>query len=231
MLVKNWKYFEMNDDIGPLKITKGQFMTGNILGIIAEKKEIRDRQGNMMNAKSYNFPVRIKFVENYTGENYDVVAADICEKIAMLEQEGCRFIVTTGGRLGLFDKVIRQGSLIALTSPIAMIGFATTSIPSYAKICIVNDLSVEENCTVLDALEVSDDIKSKCIFTSLQQEYFYDVQGQSVERDVCIGAYIWDDREDYHNYIGNCGVPVYSVVKVANFIKNVVTQIPYEGVI
>ena len=35
---QNWRYFQKAGDIGELKITEGQFMTGNILGIIAEKK-------------------------------------------------------------------------------------------------------------------------------------------------------------------------------------------------
>lgn len=231
MLVKNWKYFEKNGDIGLLKITEGQFMTGNILGIIAEKKAIQDDKGNMLNAKSYAYPVRIKFVESYNGENYDVVAADIKEKIALLEQEGCRFVVTTGGKLGLFDEVIRQGNLLSLSSPISILGFVAVSIPSYAKICIVNDLSIEENRGVMDVLGVDNSIRSRCIFTNLQQESFCDLQGRDIEDKMCIGAYIWDDREDYHNYIKDCNVPVYSTLKIANFMKNVVTQIPYEGVI
>lgn len=231
MTVRNWRYFKKDEDIGLLKITNGQFMTGNILGIIADRVEIQKEQGNLLNAKSYDFPVRIKFVETFTGDNYELVARDICEKMALLEQEGCRFIVTTGGHFGLFNQIMHNGNMMVLSSPLSILNFVLVSIPTTARVCIVNRLSVDENCAVLDVMGFSHEIKEKCIFMDLKQNRTCDCSGKVIQNTETIGAYIWDDREDYHVFLPERNVPIYSTLKIVRFLKNVMTQIPYEGVI
>ena len=231
MNVKNWRYFDKNEDIGVLKITKGQFMTGNILGIIADKKEILNEEGNMLNAKSYDYPVRMKFVGSYTGDNYKKIEEDILQKIKILEEEGCRFIVTTGGQLGLFTPILNQSDLLTVSSPLTILPFVATTIASNVKICIINELTVEENREILKVLKIDDDVKKRCIFTNKLQETYYDVRDKKIDHNECIGAYIWDDREDYHGYLANVQVPVYNSLKICNLIKNIVAHMPYEGVI
>lgn len=230
MTVRNWRYFGKDEPIGLLKITNGQFMTGNILGIIAEKKEIQNEKGHLLNAKSFDFPVRIKFVESYTGENFDSVAQDIREKLVLLEQEGCRCVITTGGILGVFDKVFHESELLALSSPLSMLDFVAVSIASSSKICIVNELSWDENQQILEAIGISDLIKERCIFGDMTLRNIYDCNGTLVCNEK-IGAYVWDSPEDFHDFLHDKTVPIYTAVKIARLMKNVVAQIPYEGVI
>lgn len=232
MIVKNWKYYQKKDDIGLLKITKNQFMTGNIMGIIAEKKVMKNEKNNLLNAKSYNYPVRVKFVEAYNGENYNETVKDIHSNLSLLEQDGCRFVITTGGKLGVFDKEFHKSDMLTISSPLLFLDFAAISIPSSKVVCIVNELAVEENVQILEIMGFDENMIAKCIFTDLMQERFFDSKkNEIVGAKEIIGAYIWDDREDYHEFLEAHDVPIYSILKVANFIKEVVMQMPYEGVI
>jgi len=231
MIIRNWNYFEKNGTIGRLRITKGQFMTGNVMGIIAEKKPMLTSFGNVLNVKTYPFPVRIKLVDPYDGINDEIIKSQIRAAIKQLEIEGCRFIITSGGRLGLLDPLFHESDLPVMSTPLAYIEFASVSNASEKTILIWNDLSYEENRKVLHCLEVRDELLKRCVFGNLNTGTFYGKDGAIKEIGNNIGAVIWDSTERYQNYIDVDGLPVYDIIKLATHIKSAVMQVPYEGVI
>ncbi len=103
LVVRNWKYNMAGDTIGEVSITRGQFMTGNIFGVIVEKKPLTAGVSNMADAGSYKIPVRIRAVDVVTDYNVDIVSRQIRECIRIFEQEGCRAVISSGWRLGWFD--------------------------------------------------------------------------------------------------------------------------------
>lgn len=230
-MVKNWKYYLKAGDIGLLKITNGQYMTGNIIGILIEEKGFIDPEENLVNAKTFSFPVRYKTVRRYTGSNYDDVVNDIRKGLKELELEGCRAIVTSGGQLGLFRNLMHEGTdLLLLSSPLELIHFVRASISRSQYICIVNELSVRENIAIMQALDINEDIMNQCIFTDLEMTLYRDVGNKLVQTDsMIIGSYIWDTIERQKDSVRETKCPIYSIVSVTRFIKNAVMQIPYEG--
>ena len=230
-MVRNWKYFTKKDEIGLLKITKGQFMTGNIMGIISDKKAITNSEGHLLNAKTYDFPVRIKLVDEYDQNNYPEIARQIHDKICELESEGCRFIITTGEKLGLFDKILHETQLLVISTPMAAVDLAAVSIASDEKVCIINPLSVDENIAILHELGIEKNNIARCIFTDKDRKGFWDNCGNVITENLSIGSYIWDYREDGSKILAGCGKPIYNMRKLSEFVKNTVLQLPYEGVI
>ena len=220
MLIKNWKYQSSYDEIGELSITRGQFMTGNILGIIAEKIPLKPHKRNIADASSYNVPVRIKLVDLNDDLNCKNAEDRIKEALTELEMEGCRAVITTGGRLGCFDHVMHSSELLALSTPLAATGFIITSIPSDKKVGIFNDLSEEENRGLMQSLEYSEEVIQRCVFNPDE------------DHTDSIAAVVWDKPYGYDSELKLCEkVPVYDIIKLASLISYVVMQKPYQGVI
>lgn len=229
-MVKNWKYFQMGDEIGNLKITRHQYMTGNILGIIAEKQDIKYSQGNLLNAKTFDIPIRIKLVDLYTGHNENEIKSQIKSRIEELELEGCRCILSSGGNLGRFDKQFHEGDLMALSTPLLILDFVLSTIADDLPICIVSSTDYSNVMDILNILGFDSSVINRCIITDLNQKIFY-AKGVEIEKPSRIGAYIWDSIEDYHYYLKVCREPIYDSIKVSKFLCGVVTQKPYEGII
>lgn len=230
-MVRNWKYYTKAGDIGKLKITNGQYMTGNILGILVEENDFLNPRGNLVNAKTFDFPVRYKTVRKYTGLNYDDVANDIRNGILELELEGCRAIITSGGQLGAFHDLMHEiTELMVLASPLEIIHFVRASIAQSQYLCIVNNLSVEDNIAIMREMDIHEEIIEQCIFadTELAVYRYYDNEVFRGDKRL-VGSYIWDSIECPQNSINEVECPVYSIVLLARFIKNAVMQIPYEG--
>lgn len=230
-MVRNWKYYIKAEDIGSLKITNGQYMTGNIIGILVEEKNFINPNRNLVNAKTFDFPVRYKIVRQYTGSNYDDVANDICNGIRELELEGCRAIVTSGGQMGLFHTLMHDTTeLLVMASPIEFIHFIRASISRNQYICIVNDLNVRDNVSIMRGINIDEDIIGQCCFTDIDMTVYRGADNKVIQGEsMRIGSYIWDVIECPQNYIKDMGCPIYSIVSVTRFIKNAVMQIPYEG--
>ena len=206
-------------------------MTGNMIGILVEEKEFVDPTGNLVNAKTFDFPVRYKPVRQYTGSNYDGVVDDIRKGIKELELEGCRAIVTSGGKLGLFyDLMHDTTNLLVMASPLEFLHFVITSISRSQYICIVNDIGVNDNIAVMHALGINEETERQCIFADMELTVYRDANNEQIQKDSrIIGSYIWDTVERPRNDISEAGCPIYSIVSVTRFVKNAVMQIPYEG--
>lgn len=230
-MVKNWAYRLKKDDIGELHITKGQYMTGNIMGVLVEKEKVVSWEGNLVDAQTFPFPVRYKTVSRITTDNYKAVAADIRNGIQELEKEGCRFIVTTGGRMGYFDELIHKcTNLMAISTPLEILEYASMCISGSKKICIVNDLSLKDNLEIIHALGTSKVILERCVFTDCDFAMYMDGAGVKLDMtETAIGAYIWDSRECCNPVILEKQCPIYSIAVLAGLLRNAVMQIPYEG--
>lgn len=230
-MVKNWKYYLQDGDIGDLSITRNQYMTGNIMGVLAEKREMSKLGKNVMNAKTFHYPVRYKILDCITERNRRHTEEQIVKAIAELQQEGCRFIVTTGGRFGLYDSFIRQNAdLMVLSTPLAMTEYAVVGIPSTKRVVIASSIGMKETLKIIDELEIGSTVCERLLFCNLSLTDLKDINGKKTEiSDTEIGALIWDSIEDYSSVCNDRKVPVFDLVVAANFIKDAVMRIPYQG--
>ena len=228
MIIKNWKFYDASDEIGNLAITKHQYMTGNILGLIAEKKMLDCGSGSLYDARTYTFSVRMKLVDRYDGNNYSIVAEQVCKAIKELELEGCRCIISSGGNLGLFNNAFHKSILMALSSPLVILDFVLASIQKIKKVCIVTDLDTPDIWRIMQSLRL-DAYVSRCIITSPKLREYYSVQEGTIVSSGDIGAYIWD----YSNDIGKTGIsrniPIYDIKKLSLLMGMASAQKPYAG--
>lgn len=65
-MIRNWKYYERGEKIGEIWITRHQYMTGNVMGMLVEPKRIEKPEYHLCNAKSFDFPVRYKVLHTHT---------------------------------------------------------------------------------------------------------------------------------------------------------------------
>lgn len=230
-MVRNWKYYLPGEDIGELQIPKGQYMTGNIMGVLVEKKESITPNSTLTNAYNFDFPVRYKLIEKYCGENLKKISDEIIKKITELETEGCRFIVTTGGQLGRFDALIHETTdLLAVSTPLILSEYAALSLAKDAWICVVNNLSWVDSVEILRLTEISSAVIDRCVFADMELRSYHDSSGNVLNlKETKIGAYLWDSTEDYQVVLKDVCCPVYDMTKIADLLKNAVMQIPYGG--
>lgn len=228
MIIRNWKYYDANAEIGNLSITKHQYMTGNILGLIAEKKMLGSGRGSLYDARTYTFPVRMKLVDRYDGKNYSKVEEQVYKAIDKLELEGCRCIISSGGNLGLFDDVFHKSALIALSSPLVIMDFVLASIPKSKKVCIVTDLDAPDVRRIMQSLNL-DVYASRCIIASPYLKEYHSVQDGTSVLDGNIGAYIWDYPNDIGQTSISHDIPIYDTKKLSLLMGMTSAQKPYAG--
>lgn len=218
---KNWGYVSVQDEIKELYITKGQYMGGNIVGIIVEPNESEKKIGDICNAKTYDFPVRYEVVYENDMKNIEDRLKQIVDAF---EREGCRCIASTGGILGKYQKIISNSTeLPVVMTPLIMIPFCLTTISSRKKVLILseNEITVEQEIAVQMGYDNCQQIEYGKILDNGDIQSVQDVEQQWDN----IGAVIWDSPQKCNIKT----VPVYGMSDVINFVKLAVAQKPYEG--
>lgn len=226
-LVKNWKYYGSREPIGDLGITKGQFMTGNVAGILITPDLPSHSLNSICNAHSFNFPVRYKIID-FSSEDIEI---KIVDAIRQLENEGCRFIVTSGGNFIKYRNLISNTSrLITFISPLQAIDFLNISISDKKKIYIVSNQTITEVLSNLKMLDINENIISRCEI--IQYEESFSTNPESLLRCMKnVGGIIWDSVNSDFALRQLHIVPVYDMVVIVNLLKNVCSQSPYTGLI
>ncbi|WP_462316297.1 aspartate/glutamate racemase family protein [Methanobrevibacter sp.] len=233
MIVRNWKEYAANENIGELHITENQFMTGNIAGILVEPIKINNIQGSLCDATIYNYPVRYKVLKTELSDESidDNVLEDVGELIHEMETEGCRFICTTGKLFGLYYKeIVELTELLVIATPLQILEYAENTISENKQICIINDLSLKENLNIIKNIISDDSIMANIVFTNKDFKDYMDSNGAKVT-NLSIGAYIWDYIEDYKLTMKCEDIPIYNMKTLMELVKMSVSQTPYGGII
>ena len=151
-------------------------MDGLVMGLLAVENEAEPFPHSLLDMSVYPFPVRVAFIPDDR--------SGLEEALRDLEQQGCRFIATTGGRWGLWHFKLQQlSSLPVLSSPLSALSMALSCMAPGKMICIINDLHKEENQKLLNTFLEGNTEKKRCFF-----------QREMIEEKE-IGAYIWDRIE------------------------------------
>ena len=226
-MVKTWQYFMPNQEIGELSITEGQYMSGNIMGVLAEDKGIQTPYGHFMNAKTFDFPVRYKLI-SLAEAKADVQKA-LLAGLKELEAEGCRFIMTSGGAFGQYDLFLHNSTdLLVVSTPLSMVEYAAMGVAVQKKIVVCSNLEYSAYQQILDALPVREALRNRLCFYNLALDY--QGPGAPVPLDRAhVGAFLWDSPEPYDRALPAGIAPVFDLVKIARLMKCAVMQQPYEG--
>lgn len=227
-IVRNWKYYAAGASIGELCITEGQFMTGNVAGILITAEKPFFRFESICNAKTFRFPVRYKIIDlqdSYGPEQ------QIEKAIHELEHEGCRFIVTSGGELGIYAEFIKdRASVLTMASPLQCLHFMSISVSSQKKFAIVTSQPKEIIYSQLDSFGVTTSLIDRCEIIPYRDIYSKDPSSLDFI-DSRFGGIIWDSINSDFIIRQTFSIPVYSMVTITRFLKNVCTHKPYNGLI
>lgn len=229
-MIRNWKYYEKPCIDKDLFINKGQYMAGNIMGVLMAPTLMQCERGHVGNAKSFDYPVRYEVIEHLYG-NEEAAKKEIKEKIKKLETEGCRFIITSGQEFGLFHNVISEETdLLTLSTTLLAVPLAASSIKLNSIICIVNHLNVETNLQILHKIGIEPAVIDKCVFSDENLQQAMDSRKKEIDiHSVTPEAYIWDCAEPCSIEKKAGGRQVYTIVKIADMLKESVTQTAYAG--
>lgn len=251
-------YLNSTNDGKFIRNIPGQVLSGYSVGIVCiENENYPMLPGNVVNAYSYSFPVRIKAVANlentrlFSGDRS--VVTDIIETARyMVEREGVRAICSACGFFGNYQKdvaaaldvPVAMSSLVqipmirGLLKPNQKIGIITANAGSFTA-------ELLENCNVVDEgdLVVTDARYTANFAPAIVDNCGYFDNGKAREEIVMlavnmvkknpeIGAILLEcsDMPPYAAYIQEATqLPVFDFITLINWLHNSVAQKPYDG--
>ncbi len=180
---------------------KRKFDFGEAIGIIANKAWYPAIiKGHHMYASTYDFPVRIKFIENYwikpEGEA-DLPQVNLLECIKCakdLENEGVKAITSYCGLTGgIQEELANAVGIPVFSSSLLIVPLALRMIGKGKKVGILTDTSaylLRDNCKVLRGCGI--DVASPRIVIKgmMQSDY----------RDIWVTQYYGEQKEEFKDY-------------------------------
>lgn len=254
---RRYGYLTPGNDGGFYKGIQHQQVAGYSVGIVyIENINYPILPGNVVNANTYNFPVRMKAVKNLTNDrlfnNDPTIVEDIIEAArSMVEDDGVRAICSACGFFGNYQKEVRA----AVDVPVAMssmvqIPWIQTLIKPGQKIGILTankgSLTKEllESCGVkdMDNLVIKDALQTEEFATVVNMRGYFDntiakeeivtLAKELIEENDDIGAILLEcsDMPPYAAAIQEATqLPVFDFITLIKWLNSAVAQKPYSG--
>ena len=258
-IVKNYGYIGPGNDNQRFYITKGQLISGHSVGIMVQDVHYPLLPGNVVNAYTYDFPVRYQVVPGanqarmHTGDT--TLIPSLIETAKLLELEGCRAVCGACGYFGHFQKQIAdQVDIPVYLSSIVQVPWICVGLKSNQKVGIL--CADRKNLTkkLFDACSVSNDYYERCCvagagdlpeFSALLERRGHFDNGklklelinlakELISNNPDIGAILLEcsDMPPYAADIQrNLNIPVYDFISMIKYVHSVVAQKPYFGFI
>ena len=252
-------YTSSDELMGEVSIDKGQLMSGYTIGILVQDVRYPLIPGNVVNAYTYDYPVRMEIVE---GANQSRVhTADrtlipqIVEACEKMTKQGVRAIVGGCGYFGNFQKDVANAvdvpvylsSIIQIPwirvglAPDDEIGIICADIDNITDYLFEQcNVTSEERgkCQIVGAgdmpefsalLEGRGEFKNKTIRDELVNLALEHVREHPNIRAILLEC---SDMPPYSAAIQKAvGLPVYDFITMIDFVHKAVAQKPYQGFI
>jgi Asp/Glu/hydantoin racemase len=254
---RQYGYLTENNNERFVRTVKNQQVGGYSVGIVyIENINYPIMPGNVVNAYTYDFPVRMKAVPNLTNDrlfNADPTIADDIIKTAkhMVEKEGVRAVCSACGFFGNFHKQVAE----AVDVPVAMsslvqLPWIKTLLKPNQKVGILtankSAMTPElfENCGVTDYnnIVVEDMMNSENFAAVVDMRGHFDNKKAKqevvdaalrlLEDEGDIGAILLEcsDMPPYASAIQEATqLPVFDFITLINWLHHSTTQKPYSG--
>jgi Asp/Glu/hydantoin racemase len=255
----NRKYGYLHDDsIGKVKMLKGQNIAGYSIGVLyIDDVWYPMMPGNVVNATTYDFPVRLKSVKGLTISRLFSAEESVLEDLIIacneLEREGVRAISGACGFFGNFQKDLAERVNVPVAvSSLVQIPWISSIIKPNQKIGILtaDKFSLTDkllqNCGVYnrDRLIIEDlrhEPEFSCILEGRGEFDNNTVRNEVVSKALEIvnnnddvGAILLEcsDMPPYAYAVQEAvGLPVFDFITLINWLHNATTQKPYNGFI
>lgn len=238
---------------------QGQQVGGYSVGIVyIEQINYPILPGNVVNANTYDFPVRMQAVKNLTNDrlfnNDKTIANDVIDAAkSMVENDGCRAICSACGFFGNFQKEVAS----ALDVPFAMsslvqLPWIKSLITPGKKVGILTanggalNSTLFENCGIHES--VYKDIVVRDMLQSKEFAAVVDMRGHmdnAIAREEIIAAAksLVEENDDLGAILLECSdmppyaaeiqavtqLPVFDFITLIRWMHSAVNQKPYSG--
>jgi hypothetical protein len=254
---KDYGYISKGDDNRPFYIKKGRFISGYTVGILHLDVWYPLLPGNVVNAYTYDFPVRHKLIPNaiqYRVHSGDPTLVDEIIKAGKeLEMEGVRAICGACGYLGNFQPQVAEAlDVPVFLSSLIQLPAISTGLQKWQKVGVLcadgSSLTPEifKNCgadpsrCVVKGLE--DQPQMSAIVKSDRGSFDNDalkreiVEGSLnlVQNNPEVGAILLEcsDMPPYASEVQRAiNLPVYDFITLIKWVHSSVAQKPYHGFI
>lgn len=259
MSKRNFGYVCRENDACEIHMPKGQNIAGYSVGIMyIDDVWYPLMPGNVVNAYTYDFPVRMMPVPNLDNQRlFDADPTIVNDLIAvakhMVEKEGCRAISSACGFFGNFhDQVADAVGVPVALSSLVQIPWIRSTLKKGQKIGIMaaNGKAVTENLLTSCRIEIRDDLVVKDLLPTKNFSAVVTMPGhfdngkarqevveaalELVASDPAIGAILLEcsDLPPYACDIQRAvGLPVFDFITLIRWLHNATTQRPYHGFI
>lgn len=257
---KNREYGYISSTEKPqwIHMSRGQNVAGYSVGILyLDNVWYPLMPGNVVNASTYDFPVRMKAVPNLDTPKLHsgnpILVKEIIKAAKELEKEGVRAISSACGFFGHFHRQVADVMNIPVClSSLVQVSWIKTALKSNQKIgvltanasAITDDLL--KSCYVYDSsILVIKDLRNEPHFSAIMEDRgsFDNTEVRKevvkaacelVEENANIGAFLLEcsDTPPYASDIQKAvGLPVYDFITMIKWLHNATTQKPYNGFI
>lgn len=238
-----------------ISISKGQAIAGDAIGILVLDLWYPFLPGNVVNATTFNFPVRYKILRGFPAEkilSQDPSLLDlIIEKGKELEEEGARAIVGACGYFGYYQKEAAAAlDVPVFLSSLLQIPIIKRALKPDRKVGVVCADSKALTLHVLRACGV-DDLSNVAIVGAQDLPEFKNILGSTghfnpakLERELVelskklvsenpeVGAILLEcsDMPPFAWSIQNAvGLPVFDYITLINWVYDAVVRRPFTG--
>lgn len=255
--LKEYGYWGKGNDSKTIHIQKGQFVAGYSIGIMHLNVWYPLIPGNVVNACTYDFPVRMKVVPNldtprlHSGD--PTVLEDLIKVAKELEMDGCRAIVGACGFFGHFHKPVAEALDIPVClSSLVQVSWIRTTLKANQKIGVLtaNASAITpkllKNCYIDDpSILVVRDLRHEPQFSAIMEDRGY-FDNEALRKEVVDAAVtLVDENPDIGAILLECSdtppyaidvqravkLPVYDFITMIRWLHNATTQKPYYGFI
>jgi len=251
-------YAPDNDDV-PVSMMKGQNIAGYSVGIVyLDDVWYPLIPGNVVNACTYDFPVRMMAVPNLDNQRLfraDPTIADDLVAVAkhLVEKEGCRAICSACGFFGNFHKLVADSVDVPVAlSSLVQAPWIKATLKKNQKIGVLTanagsvTPSLLENCGIENPeyLVFKDTLQTKefsAVVTmagkfdnAIAKSEVVQCAREMVAENPDIGAILLEcsDMPPYASYIQcEVGLPVFDFITLIRWLHNATAQRPYQGFI
>ena len=241
-IVRNWGYVGPTDQYGDLHITEGQCFAGFVAGILVPDNRTEKKIGNIANARTFSFPVRYAVVESISDPSAteEKIAAEIVEKAKQLELEGCRFITSSGGAFGKYQKMIAAAvDLPVYLTALGQLKWIKIGLKSSENILVLSDLPQAKAIEVFESCDIPKEIYDNCVFVqtdpaTIDPEEVLEYLKANVIRQNSVKAILLDTElfsaleKSVKDYLG---LNVWDMHKLMGYVSRAVCQRPRNGFI
>ncbi len=257
-IVRNYGYIGTKEDSDKrFFITKNQWVAGYTVGIMLLDVHYPLMPGNVVNANTYNFPVRHAWVKGANQQRMhsgdDTLLPELIATAKQLEIEGCRAICGACGYFGHFQKrVAEQMDIPVYLSSVVQVPWIRAGLKKEQKIGVLcadgHNLTVDlfeqcgaskedfDACVVKSAGELpefSAFMERRGNFdNAIVRQELIGLAKEIVTENDDIGAFLLEcsDMPPYAADIqAAVNLPVFDFITLINFIHSAVAQKPYYG--